>query len=45
MLSATTVEVLDAVKSIPQNSKCPLLEDAEVTLTALEFLGKATVLP
>ena len=35
VLSATIVDVLDAVQSIPQNSGCPLLEDAEVSLSAL----------
>ena len=35
VLSATIVDVLDAVQSIPQNRECPLLEDAEVSLSAL----------
>lgn len=33
MLSATIVDVLEAVQSIPGNSQCPLLEDAEVLLS------------
>lgn len=33
MLSATIIDVLDAVQSIPQNSECPLLEDAQVSLS------------
>lgn len=42
MLSATMVDVLDAVQSMPQNSESPLLEDAEVSQP---FLGRATDLP